>query len=55
MEAVKSLLEELKSRKDLITQLLEIEDPLYAAEILANKKRIIEVRPILNKVLYFLK
>jgi hypothetical protein len=43
---VKSLFKELKSRKDLICQLQELEDPTYAAEILTNKKRIIEVRPI---------
>jgi len=38
--------EELRSRKDLIIQLQELEDPTYTAEILTNKKRIIEVRPI---------
>ena len=49
VEAVKSLFEELmKSRKDLISQLQELEDPIYAAEILTNKKRIIEVCPIFN-------
>ena len=48
VEAVKSLFEELKSRKDLVSQLQELEDPIYAAEILTNKKRIIEVRPIFN-------
>ena len=46
VEAVKSLNEELRSRKDLIIQLQELEDPTYTAEILSNKKRIIEVRPI---------
>ena len=46
VEAVKSLNEELRSRKDLIIQLQELEDPSYTAEILSNKKRIIEVRPI---------
>lgn len=46
VEAVKSLNEELRSRKDLIIQLQELEDPTYTAEILTNKKRIIEVRPI---------
>jgi hypothetical protein len=46
MEAVKSLNEELRSRKDLIKQLQELDDPTYTAEILTNKKRIIEVRPI---------
>ena len=46
LEAVKSLLEELKSRKDLISQLQELEDPTYTVEILNNKKRIVEVRPI---------
>ena len=49
VEAVKSLFEELKSLKDLVrSQLQELEDPIYAAEILNNKKRIIEVRPIFN-------
>ena len=48
VEAVKSLFEELKSRKDLVSQMQELEDPIYAAEILTNKKRIIEVRPIFN-------
>ena len=48
VEAVKSLFEELKSRKDLVSQLQELEDPIYAAEILTNKKRIIEVHPIFN-------
>jgi hypothetical protein len=43
MEAVKSLNEELRSRKDLIIQLQELDDPTYTAEILTNKKRIIEV------------
>jgi hypothetical protein len=53
-EAVKSLFEELmKSRKDLISQLQELEDPIYAAEILTNKKRIIEVRPIFYLTRYF--
>ena len=47
MEAVKSLNEELRSRKDLIIQLQELDDSTYTAEILTNKKRIIEVRPIL--------
>jgi transcription elongation factor GreA-like protein len=46
VEVVKSLFEELKSRKDLISQLQELEDPTYAAEILTNKMRIIKVRPI---------
>ena len=46
MEAVKSLNEELRSRKDLIKQLQELDDPTYTAEILTNKKRTIEVRPI---------
>jgi len=50
VEAVKSLFEELKSRKDLVSQLQELEDPIYAAEILTNKKHIIEVRPIFNLV-----
>ena len=36
VEAVKSLFEELKSRKDLVSQLQELEDPIYAAEILTN-------------------
>ena len=31
----------------------ELEDPIYAAEILTNKKRIIEVRPIFILVLQF--
>ena len=43
VEAVKSLNEELRSRKDLIIQLQELDDPTYTAEILTNKKRIIEV------------
>ena len=43
MEAVKSLNEELSSRKDLISQLQDLDDPTYTAEILTNKKRIIEV------------
>ena len=46
VEVVKSLFEELKSRKDLISQLQELEDPTYTVEILNNKKRIVEVRPI---------
>ena len=46
MEAVKSLNEELRSRKDLIIHLQELDDCTYNAEILTNKKRIIEVRPI---------
>ena len=46
VEAVKSLNEELRSRKDLIIQLQELEDPTYTAEISTNKKRIIAVRPI---------
>ena len=51
VEVVKSLFEELKIRKDLINQLQELEDPIYAAEILTNKKRIIEVvRPKFNMV-----
>ena len=50
VEAVKSLFEELKSRKDLVSQLQELEDPIYAAKILTNKKHIIEVRPIFNLV-----
>ena len=51
MEAVKSLNEELRSRKDLIIQL---QDPTYTAEILTNKKRIIEVRPIFLLICSFL-
>ncbi len=48
---MKSLFEELKIRKDLINQLQELEDPIYTAEILTNKKRIIEVvRPKFNMV-----
>ena len=43
MKAVKSLYEELKSRKDLISELQELDDPTYTAENLTNKKRIIEV------------
>ena len=46
VKALKSLFEELKSRKDLISQKQESEDPTYAAEILTNKKRIIEVCPM---------
>ena len=46
IEAVKSLNEELRSRKDLIIQLQELDDPTYNAEIVTNKKRIIEVRPV---------
>ena len=46
VDAVKSLFEELKSRKDLISQLQELEVPTYVAKILTNKKRIIEVHPI---------
>ena len=49
-EAVKSLFEEQKCCKDLINQLQEQKNPIYAAEILTNKKRIIEVRPILNLI-----
>ena len=44
--AVKSLYEELKCRKDVISQLQELEDPTYTAEILINKKCMIEVCPI---------
>ncbi len=53
VEAVKSLFKELKSRNDLVSQLQELEDPIYAAEILINKKRIIEVHPIFDLVLHF--
>ena len=52
VEAVKSLFEELKSRKDLVSQLQELEDSIFATEILTNKKRIIEERPIFSLVLH---
>jgi hypothetical protein len=47
--AVKSLFGEVKTRKDLIFQLEELGDPLFAEEILlSNKRRIIEVRSIFH-------
>jgi hypothetical protein len=46
LEDVKSLFDEVKTRKDLISQLEELEDPSFKEEILNNKRRIIEVRPI---------
>ncbi len=48
LEDVKSLFDEVKTRKDLISQLEELEDPSFKEEILNNKRRIIEVRPIFN-------
>ena len=45
---VKSLFDEMKTRKDLILQLEDLDDPSFNAEILTNKRRIIEVRPIFN-------
>ena len=48
LEAVKSLIDEVKSRKDLISQLEELEDPSFKDEILTNKRRIIKVSPIFN-------
>ena len=53
-DAVKSLFDEVKTRKDLISQLEELGDPMFSDEILANKRRIIEVRPIFLKVFYYL-
>ena len=47
-EDVKSLFDEVKTRKDLISQLEELEDPSFKEEILTNKRRIIEVSPIFN-------
>ena len=48
LEVVKNLFDEVKSRKDLISQLEELEDPSFKEEILNNKRRIIEVSPIFN-------
>jgi hypothetical protein len=38
----------VKSRKYLISRLEELDDPSFKEEILTNKRRIIEVSPILN-------
>ena len=48
LEDVKSLFDEVKTRKDLISQLEELDDPSFKEEILNNKRRIIEVRPVFN-------
>jgi hypothetical protein len=48
LEDVKSLFDEVKTRKDLISQLEELEDPSFKEEILTNKRRITEVSPIFN-------
>jgi hypothetical protein len=49
VDAVKSLFGEVKTRKDLIFQLEELGDPLFAEEILlSNKRRIIEVRSVFH-------
>ena len=48
LEAFKSLFNEVRSRKDLISQLGELDGPSYKDEILTNKRRIIEVSPIFN-------
>ena len=48
LEAVKSLFDKVKSRKDLISRLEELDDPSYKEEILTNKRRTIEVSPIFN-------
>ena len=47
---MKSFFDELNSVKNLIAQLKDLEDSSYNEEILTNKKRIIEVRPILPKL-----
>ena len=54
-EAVKSLFDEVKSRKDLISQLEDLQDPFFEDEILTNKRRIIEVSPIFNYLCSLLK
>ena len=49
VDAVKSLFDEVKTRKDFIFQLEELKDPLFAEEILlSNKRRVIEVRSIFH-------
>jgi hypothetical protein len=48
LEDVKSLFDEVKTRKVLISQLEELDDPSFKEEILSNKRRIIEVSPIFN-------